>query len=454
MTRRLSERISLYLARVTSKASFDFFYTGAAQGVGLATSFLTALLITNDLGLDQLGAYALILSISSFVSALADVGIGQTATRYASVAHANSELTKCNEVLAWSVNARILLAFASIIAAIFLSGWLGTHVWSGGISSEFIADAFILGAFTIMQQCANAYFYTYHQFKFLSLLSCLNSSLILGGVLISAWLDIMSLELIVNMSIAAALTTLLVVILKTPWGVIYAPDGTYGFRRFEIRFNFSAGSRGPLDDKYGIKPTNFAAYLIASSLIVTVFTRLDIWMLGAMLTETEVGVYKLASYFAIPLAVVVGALNTTLWPRAAKLITKAIISTFMQKTIKISLIIIAPMIFYMLSIKWLTYIIFPTHAAAISGLAIALCFRYVLAALITPAAVVGYSFGMSRVYVFVNFLQLLAVFMINDALINTIGLFAPAIGLIFSELISIAVIFPLLRRRVKSLVLT
>jgi len=445
------ERLTLALAQVSNKARADFVYTGAAQGVGLATSFFTALLITNYLGLEQLGAYALILSISTFVAALAEVGVGQTATRYASVAHANSDTTKCNEVLAWSINVRIFFAIASTVGGAYSAGWLGTHVWSGGASSEFIAHAFVLGAFTILQQCANAYYYTHHNFRILSFLTFLNSALILGGALVLAWFDLLSLESVVYMSMAATLVTFFVVILITPWRAIYAVDESQRWLRFGFRFQVSEESSGPVDGAYGIKPQNFAFYLLVSSLIVTIFTRLDIWMISALLSETEVGIYKLASYFAIPLALVVGALNTTLWPRASKLINQAMISGFIRKTLWVSLLLMLPMSSYVLSLNWLPKVIFPNHAAAVTSLAIALCIRYILAILITPAAVVGYALGMSRVYVLVNSLQLAVIFTMNSALISHYGLYAPAMALIASEMISISIIWPLLRKRVRSL---
>lgn len=451
VTRLISERISVYIAQISSKARSDFIYTGAAQGAGLVTSFFTALLITKRLGIDQLGAYALIISISSFVATLAEVGIGQTATRYASIAHANSELIKCNEVLVWSVNVRIIFAVASIVAGIYLSESLTTLFWKDGKSSEFIFHAFVLGAITILLQCANSYFQTHHNFRFLSLIILLNSALILGGALMLTWLGILSLESIIYMNMAAALVTLLAIILNTPWRNIYDVDECQRRSRFTLSFPISKKSSGPVDDAYGIKPQNFAVYLLASSLIVTIFTRLDVWMISALLSESEVGVYKLASYFAIPLALVVGALNTTLWPRASKLITQVLIRRFIRRTVQISLLLMLPMGFYIISLNWLTNFIFPTQATLINGLSIALSIRYLLAALITPVAVVGYTLGMSRVYVFVNSLQLAVVFVIVSIFINDIGLYAPAIALIVSELISIFIIWPLLRKRVRGL---
>jgi O-antigen/teichoic acid export membrane protein len=452
MIRHLSERVSVNLAQISSKAKSDFVYTGGAQGVGLVTSFFTALVITDRLGLNQLGAYALIISISTFLAALAEVGIGQTAIRYASLAHANSDQKKCNEVVAWSINIRILFALVSVAAGVYLSEWLGTHVWSGGTSSEFIPYAFVLGAVTILQQCVNAYFHTHHYFRFLSLVTLLHSSLILAGTLMLSWLDLLSLESIVFLTIAVALITFFINVIRIPWRSIYVLDGVQECWKFRFKIQGSRTASGLLDDTYGIKPKNFAANLLASSLIVTLFTRLDIWMIGALLSETEVGVYKLASYFATPLALVVGAFNTTLWPRASKLISQTAISAFILKTIQISFLLMLLMLFYIFSLIWLPGLLFPNYASAITGLAIALSIRYLFSMLITPASVVGYNLGMSQVYVIVNVIQLAAVFAFNSTMISVMGLYAPAIALIVADLIGVLVIWPLLRKRIHSLI--
>lgn len=451
MIRRLGEKILGYVAQVSSKARSDFVYTGGAQGIGLVSSFFTALIITNRLGVDQLGAYALIISISTFLTALVEVGVGQTAIRYASIALANSEQEKCNAVLAWSINLRILCALVSIVAGLFLSEWLGTHVWSGGASAEFISHAFVLGAVSILQQCVNSYFHTHHKFRLLSLLTSASSALIFGGALTFAWLGVLSLELIIFVSIIVPLATFCVVIFKTPWCIIYDWNGARRWAHFGFQFPVSTVSSGPLDGLYGINPKKFAFNLLISSIIVTLFTRLDIWMIGAILSESELGVYKLASYFATPLALVVGALNTTLWPRAAKLITEKTISAFISKTIQTSVLLIIPMGFYIISLIWIPNLIFPTQAPAMIGLAIALSVRYVLAVLITPAAVVGYTLGMSKVYVLVNSLQLAVVFVINIALLGSMGLYASAIALIVADLLGLLIIWPLLRQRINSL---
>ncbi len=308
MNRQLSDGIASALALISAKAGSDYIYTAAAQGVGLATSFLTALIITNRLGLEQLGAYTLIVSIATFIAALAEVGIGQTATRYASIAAANLDPAKCNEVVAWSINVRIVFALASLLGLLF-ADWLGTRVWGSGASSQFIAHAFVLGAVTTLQQSVNAYWYTHHDFRFISLTMLVNSGLILGSVLVFDSLGLLSLKTLVLLSIAASLATFALVCVAAPWRRIYNLGEQRGLTCLSLRLRTSETASAPADAAYGIRPQTFALYLLASSLIVTVFTRLDVWMIGALLTEADLGIYKLASYFALPLSLAVGALN-------------------------------------------------------------------------------------------------------------------------------------------------
>lgn len=452
MKRLLSNKLAPILALVSAKASSDFAYTSAAQGVGLATSFITALLVTNRLGVDNLGAYALVVSIATFISTLAEVGVGQTATRYASVATAKSETNQCNAVLAWSINIRVVFAVASILTGLLFADWLGTHVWGEGKSKELLLHAFVLGAATILQQCANAYFQTHQKFRFISMTTFFNSTLILVGALLLDNLGLFNLVSLIIISIAAALLTFSLVMINTPWREIYNTSQPRRlFFYFSIKLNTIQATAQTVDFAYGIKPRTFAIYLLSSSLIVTLFTRLDIWMIGALMTEGDVGIYKLASYFAIPLAMAVGSLNTILWPRASKLLTEEDIRNFLHRTVRVSLLLMLPVAVYGAALQWLPALIFPANATVIQGLALTLCARYVLAMLITPVAVVGYAIGMSRIYVIVNTLQLISIFLINYYFMDSLGLYAPALSLIVSELISVAIIWPVMRSRVRTL---
>src|SRR5665647_1907577 len=51
---------------------------------GLLTGVITAALVARGLGPFGMGQYALVISVSSFTIGLSDMGIGQTAIRYAS----------------------------------------------------------------------------------------------------------------------------------------------------------------------------------------------------------------------------------------------------------------------------------------------------------------------------------------------------------------------------------
>lgn len=452
MKKSITGNFSSLIALLSAKASSDFVYTNASQVISLGVSFVTSVIVADRLGLNQLGVYVLILSIASFISTLADVGVGQTAIRYASVALAKSETSKCSEVLAWSINVRITFAVASMVSGVFFANWLGSHLWEQGIFKDFLLQAFVLGSVITLQQCANAYFHTHQNFRFLSLTVFINSALILSGILAMAYLDFFSLKILIFVSIFSSLATFALVVIKTPWREIYKyNDQSRLFHSLSLKLQVLEKASGPADARYAVRPQTFVTYLLASSLLVTIFTRLDVWMIGAMLTEADVGVYKLASYFAIPLALAVGSLNTILWPRASRLASEVSIRNFVKKTVQVSMLLMLPAFIYMFLLLWLPTLVFPRYANIISGLAIALCFRYVIAMLITPAAVVGYTIGMSRIYVLVNFLQLIIIIAINFYFIDRLGMYAPALSLIASELISVLIIWPLMFMRVRNL---
>ena len=80
-----------------------------------------------------------------------------------------------------------------------------------------------------------------------------------------------------------------------------------------------------------------------------------------------------------------------------------------------------------------------------------LSLRYALAILICPIGVIGYSFGMVRVYWWINLVQLAGVLTINLLFLTRIGPMASAFALIANEVIGVALAGGFILRRIRTL---
>ena len=96
------------------KAIEDVIVSAFPGMAGLLTGAITAALIARGLGPFGMGQYALVISISSFTGGLSDMGIGQTAIRYASRAASQGDVEGQFAILRWTFRLRMLFRPGSV----------------------------------------------------------------------------------------------------------------------------------------------------------------------------------------------------------------------------------------------------------------------------------------------------------------------------------------------------
>ena len=99
----------------TRRGIIDVGLSLVPQLVKSATGFLSSILIARGLGPAGMGQYALILSLTDTVTSLSDLGIGQTALRYASLSASQGDSKGQMAVLRWAARLRLLLVTVMII---------------------------------------------------------------------------------------------------------------------------------------------------------------------------------------------------------------------------------------------------------------------------------------------------------------------------------------------------
>ncbi|GFO56559.1 hypothetical protein GMSM_35660 [Geomonas sp. Red276] len=158
-------------------------------------------------------------------------------------------------------------------------------------------------------------------------------------------------------------------------------------------------------------------------------------MMGYFLDKAEIGLYSIATRFTMPLVILLGALNTALWPRASALTDFDKTMAMIRKTIGLSLLVAVFAMVYSLVAPYATPLFFGQKYADAVLLGQALCVRYVVSLLVCPIGIIGYSFGLVRLYWLVNLLQLVGVVVINMALLPRFGAMGAAMALICNEVI-------------------
>ncbi len=179
--------------------------------------------------------------------------------------------------------------------------------------------------------------------------------------------------------------------------------------------------------------------------------RVDVWLMGFFLAKDQIGIYSIASRFTLPLVMVLSATSNALWPRISNMVNYQSILVLLRKIFRLCVFVAVFCLFYSIFFPLLVpWLLGPKYAGSIL-LGQLLCVRYALAILFIPAGLIGYSFGLVRVYFWMNLLQLIVVMTINIFLLPIYGPIGSAVALIVNEMIGLAITGVFIIRKISSL---
>lgn len=403
------------------------------QAVKALTGLAAAMLIARGLGPRGLGEYALVLSVASLTVGLSDLGVGQTAIRYASQAAARDDAAGHQAVIRWALRTRVALVAAISAVGFVLAPAISERVWHLPTLAPLLRLSLVIGIFEAIAAVPVIYFQSQRRFGRNAAVLVGQSLIAFAGIVALWMLDRWSVRDVVLVTLLTAAVGALAFLTLVPRGAVVAPRGPPrpGVGRDRAR-------------------ESFALYMVASSVIVLVTLRADVWMMGAALSEAEIGAYSAATRFMVPLSIALGALNTALWPRAAAAEGRDATVALLRRTFKLSCLLAAACVPYALVAPMLAPTLLGAEYEASVWLGQLLCLRGTLAILICPVGVVGFNLGLVNRYWLVNLLQLVAVVTINAWLLPLVGAVGAAIALIANDATGLLVLGWMIRREIRS----
>lgn len=422
------------------------------QAVALITGFLTIILIARGLGAAGLGQYALVASVAGVAVTLSDLGIGQTAIRYASRALSVGDTAGQFAVLRWAFRLRISMAMG-ITAIFFAVAGLIAGIWEKPALTGLLRLGLIGGIFQALAAVPGVYFQSQKRFDRNAVVAIAQSVMTFLGILVIAWFGLWSVENVLIAMLAGTAIGAFIFLLSIPAEAI-VPRRRLTFADVRLRRLFS---RPPVQalpetaEERDVDATTFATFNLVSSVLVMVIMRADVWLMGAYLEDGAVGVYAAAARLAIPLSVLHGAITSALWPRAAARLPLEESITMLRVSFWMGTVVATAGALYAVAFPLLAPVLFGEQYQASVLLGQVLSFRYALALLIAPIAVMGYSFGMVREYWWINIFQLVTVVGINIVLLPALGPLASALALIANEIVGGVLAFTVLRKRIRHL---
>jgi O-antigen/teichoic acid export membrane protein len=189
--------------------------------------------------------------------------------------------------------------------------------------------------------------------------------------------------------------------------------------------------------------------MLVSSVFVLLVMKSDVWLMGHFLKAESVGVYNAGTRFAVPLATLLAAINTALWPRVSVLIRLEDKIALLRRTFRQCSLVSLAGLAYGIVAPLLAPVLFGPRYASSVLLGQLLCLRYVIATLTCPVGAVCYALGFVRIYWIINLIQLVAVVVTNVILLPRIGPVASAIALLINEGIGFVAVGSLVRSKLR-----
>jgi O-antigen/teichoic acid export membrane protein len=408
------------------------------DAVRLSTGFVTSILLARGLGPAGLGEYALVISVSDVAMTLSDLGIGQTAIRYASRAASQGDSEGQFATLRWAFRRRMSLVILISLLAFALAPAVAQHIWHMGSLAPKIRLGLLIGVFGALAHIPSVYFQSLKRFEVNATVLSGQALISFIGILLLAVLNHWSVQAVVLVSVITAglgAVVFLSLVPKPaliPLGPCRAPLGG------QVRRFWQAP--GPPEVRSGDLPDSdtaraFAGYMLLAVFLVMLTQKADLWLMGFFVDKGRIGIYNAATRFTLPLVILLNALNTALWPRASALVDVKDTVSLMRKTLRMCSLVTAGAFVYAILGPLFAPLLFGGRYASSVLLGQLLCFRYVIAMLIIPASQVGYNFGLVRVFWIINAVQLVAVVGINVLLLPRIGPMASTLALIANEVI-------------------
>lgn len=443
---------TLYETALASRRGIrDTILSMIPQAVTVGAGAIAAILIARGLGPKGLGQYALVTSLSSLITSFSDLGISHTAIRYSAQAAALGERAHHLAILRWALRRRLISTALIALVVFSLAPWVAAQFWKDASLTSIIRIALGIGVMGAVAAVPTVYFQSLKRFAPNSLISVGQTLISLAGIVAIALLRMWSVRAVILASLAAASVGAALFISFLPQGALFSKADFQGRTLWRDFWHGPPLSERTLPAIGDIPPGQFAAYMSGLSLLSIIIGRLDVWLMGNLLPQEQVGYYATAQRLVVPLFILLNGINTALWPRASSVSNPKELIPLLKKTLRLSALVIAGGFLYIFLVPFLAVILFGGAYTASIPIARLLCLRVLITLLFLPMHTIGYGFGLVRAYLPLNLVRLGLVLGINLLFLGRIGPLAAGWALIASDLVGLVVTAVLIGRRIRAM---
>ena len=394
-----------YLSLLKSKTAMDALIVLGGSGISSALGFIFVFLIARNLGPERFGIFSTIIGFTTFLSAVADLGINQSL-----VAFISGFKTRMRKKT-WSSTSLASVFASSIAIALVMSclyRFFLIKLW--GHNQDFSGLVFLIIIIITVNIFLLALLQSLQRFWSRSILD--NVFSVMRLVVIGVFF-----LLYARLNIALALWSIVIAYLVAFVAGKLMVGDYLQIQRVKTRLI--------------PKLLGFSKWLAAQNFFANLYGRLDVMMLPWLSTLYFTGIYAAAARFMSIFPLVVSSLSSVVSPRFASFTTKDQAGTYFRKSLLIGFGISAIMLLLLV----LAYpIIFIAYGEDFLG-AIAV-FRFLVLAnipllLSIPATnAVVYFYKKPKYVTGISLIQLFGLVLLNLWLIPKYGMFGPAYSLL------------------------
>ena len=406
----------------------------------ILTGAITATLIARGLGPFGMGQYALIISVSSFTIGLSDMGIGQTAIRYASRGAAQGDVEGQFAVLRWAFRLRMLFVLGLSLVVFVLAPTIAGTIWHDNSLTPILQLSLLIGIFATVAHVPIIYSQSIRRFRMNSIIQVAQALISFAGILLVAFFALWHVELVIIVSVFAAAIGALAFVTVTPKAAFFKFDTSWRSIRFKLRGALKAPAinGGEISASDSSSIGSFARFNFLDQMAAVAASSAPVWIMGIFLIKSQIGVYAAATYVGIPFSVLLAATSTALWPRVAAATTLKGNKDLLRSSMLLTIVAVVAGLFYAVFAPLLMPFVFGAGYA--SGILVAqlLCLGWCVWIFTLPIGLVGYNFGVVRISWLINVGELAINVAINVWLLPIIGPLAAASAFVISAIFGLA----------------
>ncbi|MGZ7131166.1 MAG: lipopolysaccharide biosynthesis protein [Halobacteriota archaeon] len=422
------------------KAIEDVIVSAAPGMISLITGALTAVLVARGLGPFGMGEYALAISVSSFTVALSDMGIGQTAIRYASRAASQADVEGHYSILRWTFRLRMVFVLGLSLVIFVLAPTIAGTIWHNNSLTRILQLSLLIGIFTTLAHVPVIYLQSIRRFRMNSIIQVAQALISFAGILLVAFFALWQVEVVIVVSVIATLIGALAFITITPKAALFKFDNSLQSICHKLRGALSplVIESGEISASDSSSIGTFARFNFLDKVVSVGATYAAIWIMGIFLAMSQIGVYSAANSVSIPISLLVTATSTALWPRVAATTTLEGNKKLLRSAMLLAIPAAFGSLFYAVFAPLLMPFVF--GAGYTSGITVArlLCVGWCIWLLTLPIGLVGYNFGVVRISWLINLAELIIIITVNVWLLPIIGPLAAALAFVIAAIFGAA----------------